>query len=140
DSHPGRSQPPLPSLSAPLSRGRWQFPSAADAICRAAASAPPPHDGAGHDKYYWEDAGQEDHEPPDRPAVTTLVDPTHPLHGAIAGERAGQPFDGAAAIINHNGSDLTASSVAQLHAPARADGRAASLLLSRSAPRTRVRS
>src|SRR5262245_25999428 len=69
----------------------------------AAPPAPPPHDDSGHDKYQREHAGQEHDELPDRPAVAALVDPTYPLRRAVAGERAGQTLDGAAAIIDGNG-------------------------------------
>src|SRR5262245_35770585 len=108
-------------LLARPSLGRLQFAAAVGAMGRTAASAPPPHDGACHDKYHWENPGQEDDEPPDRPAVAALVDPAHPLRGAIAGQRARQPFNGTATIIDHDVSDLTAPSVAQLHAPDRTD-------------------
>src|SRR5262245_1475309 len=84
-----------------------------------APSAPPPHDDSGHGKYQREHAGQEHDELPDRPAVAALVDPAYPLRRAVAGERAGQTRDRAAAVIDGNARDLAALGVAQLHAPDR---------------------
>src|SRR5262245_15505728 len=87
----------------------------------AAPSAPPPHDDSGHGKYQREHTGQEHDELPDRPAVAALVDPAYPLRRAIAGERARQTRDRAAAVVDGNGRDLVALGIAQLHAPDRAD-------------------
>src|SRR5262245_13480115 len=116
-----------PSMSAPAcgrSFRRLQLAAVGGATRRdvpAAPSASPPHDDSGHDKYQREHAGQEHDELPDRPAVAALVDPAYPLRRAVAGERAGQTLDRAAAVIDGNGRDLAALGIAQLHAPDRAD-------------------
>src|SRR5262245_53469872 len=107
---------------------------------RAVPSAPPPHDGACHDKYHWENPGQEDDEPPDRPTVAALVDPAHPLRGTIAGERA--RGSRSTAPVRSSTTTVAISSFPTVRNCTRQTApmsRAPSLLPSRSAPRTRPR-
>src|SRR5882672_8499332 len=82
-----------------------------------AAAAPEPHDDPGDREDWRERAGQEHDDLPQDAAAAALVKGANPLRRAIARERIGQAARRAVAIVDHDGGDIVAARIAQLHAP-----------------------